>query len=225
MHDLAEGRHLMALRFLRACPLVHASCAATVIVLAPACATSPRPDPNATSVTRTTSAPVAVVVRSPLEREIVNGHDVGLARRVGAMLTADPAQKYSDIRISATPGGTVTLTGTVTTVRARRNIHELIGLVPGVAIVVDDLVVDARAKAESATSLVPNVLAQLEWDPRLDGRRVHVDATRDGKVALYGRLASESQRDAAIDDAERAGATEVEDFIEVIPGAPPLNPR
>jgi osmotically-inducible protein OsmY len=72
---------------------------------------------------------------------------------------------------------------------------------------------------------VPNVLAELEWDPRLDGRRVHVEASRGGTVVLRGRLASESQRAAAVDDAERAGAKEVIDLMEVIPGAPPLNPR
>jgi osmotically-inducible protein OsmY len=170
-------------------------------------------------------APVARVVQAPVEPEIVDGHDVALERRVVAMLSADPAQKYSDVRVSATPGGTVTLRGIVTTVRARRNIEEMIGHVPGVAIVLDDLLVDARARPPEVASLVPNVVSQLDWDPRLDGRRVHVEASRGGKVALRGRLSSESQRQAAIDDAMRAGATEVVDLLEVIPGAPPLDPR
>jgi osmotically-inducible protein OsmY len=193
-------------------------------VLVSACAGSPRPADVGT--TQLSSAPV-VVVQAPIEREIVDGHDVALERRVAAMLTADPAQKYSDVRVSATPGGTVTLRGTVPTVRARRNIHEMVGgtRVPGVAVLIDDVMVDPRAPVPEAAILVPNVLSQLEWDPRLDGRRVHVEATRYGKVHLYGRLSSESQRAAAVDDAWRAGATEVEDKLEVIVGAPPFNPR
>jgi osmotically-inducible protein OsmY len=228
----------MAVR-LRPNPL---GCALVAIALTSACASSPPRDATAasvTSVTQTTSAEMpatpatqttppirpVVVHQAPLMADIADGHDRALERRVAAMLTADPAQKYSDVRISATPGGTVTLRGVVTTVRARRNIEEMIAYVPGVAIVLDDLMVDARAKPPENASLVPNVVSQLDWDPRLDGRRVHVEASRYGEVILRGRLASESQRDAAIDDAARAGATEITDLLEVIPGAPPLNPR
>ncbi|MDB4995839.1 MAG: hypothetical protein JWM74_3271 [Myxococcaceae bacterium] len=225
----------MAVR-LRPNPL---GCALVAVAFASACASAPPRDATAasvttaTGVTQTTSAEMpatpmgkpVVVHQAALVQDIEDGHDRALERRVAAMLMADPAQKDSDVRISATPGGTVTLRGVVTTVRARRNIEEMIAYVPGVAIVLDDLMVDARAKPPEFASLVPNVISQLDWDPRLDGRRVHVEASRYGEVVLRGRLASESQRDAAIDDAARAGATEITDLLEVIPGASPLDPR
>lgn len=163
--------------------------------------------------------------RERADTERVGDRNVALEREVAAMLSADAAQRDSDVRVSATPGGTVRISGVVRSVRARRNAEVLIARVPGVVAFEDALQVRPRDAADPAAALVPRVIAMLDWDPRLDGDRVHVEATEAGSVRLTGRLAEESQRAAAVDDAFAAGATLVVDRLDVVPGSRPMNPR
>lgn len=163
--------------------------------------------------------------RERADTERVGDRNVALEREVAAMLSADAAQRDSDVWVSATPGGTVRISGVVRSVRARRNAEALIARVPGVVAFEDALQVRPRDAADPAAALVPRTVAMLDWDPRLDGNRVHVEATELGTVRLTGRLAEESQRAAAVDDAFAAGARFVVDRLDVVPGSRPMNPR
>jgi osmotically-inducible protein OsmY len=61
-----------------------------------------------------------------------------------------------------------------------------------------------------------DVLAELEWDPRIDPSRLQVHAS-DGAVSLRGTVTTYSQRRAAVRAAERvAGVKAVADGIEVV---------
>lgn len=61
-----------------------------------------------------------------------------------------------------------------------------------------------------------DVLAELEWDPRIDPSRLHVHA-EDGAVSLRGTVTTYAQRRAAVRAAERVqGVKAVADHIEVV---------
>jgi osmotically-inducible protein OsmY len=61
-----------------------------------------------------------------------------------------------------------------------------------------------------------DVLAELEWDPRIDPSDLHVHAA-DGAVSLRGTVTTYSQRRAAVRAAERVqGVKAVADDIEVV---------
>jgi osmotically-inducible protein OsmY len=61
-----------------------------------------------------------------------------------------------------------------------------------------------------------NVLAELEWDPRIDPSQLHVRA-EDGAVSLRGTVTTYAQRCAAVRAAERVqGVKAVADDIQVV---------
>lgn len=70
--------------------------------------------------------------------------------------------------------------------------------------------------AAGDVGLRENVLAELEWDPRIDPSKLHVHA-EDGAVSLRGTVTTYAQRCAAVWAAERVqGVKAVADDIEVV---------
>jgi osmotically-inducible protein OsmY len=70
--------------------------------------------------------------------------------------------------------------------------------------------------AAGDSRLREDVLAELEWDPRIDPSGLHVHAA-DGAVSLRGTVTTYSQRSAAVLAAERVqGVKSVADDIEVV---------
>jgi osmotically-inducible protein OsmY len=70
--------------------------------------------------------------------------------------------------------------------------------------------------AAGEIGLREDVLAELEWDPRIDPSKLHVHA-EDGAVSLRGTVTTYAQRHAAVRAAERVqGVKAVADDIEVV---------
>jgi osmotically-inducible protein OsmY len=72
-----------------------------------------------------------------------------------------------------------------------------------------------RVMDQRDRTVVERVVAELEWDPRLDASRVCVRA-RDGVVFLFGKVMSFAEKWAASRAALRAdGVVDVQDALEI----------
>jgi osmotically-inducible protein OsmY len=142
----------------------------------------------------------AIVVGSPIRS------DADLAKDVNASIKSDPATRTADVR-ATTSVGKVTLKGVADSSAQRDLAGELASRVRGVQAVT--VAVTLRMATRGDAEVRGAVADELLEDARLDGTRVTVEA-HSGDVVLSGVVGSIAQRDAAVKDASRAGARNVD---------------
>lgn len=135
--------------------------------------------------------------------------DTGLTTKVKVKFAADDVVKASQIEVT-TRGGVVTLTGNVDSQDAKERALKLARDTEGVVKVVDMIAArtalgggDAPEPTRSVGEVVDDsgitmsVKSRLLDDPLVKGLRIDVD-TRDGVVFLTGSIASDTERQKAI---------------------------
>lgn len=132
--------------------------------------------------------------------------DLDLTLAVDAALRRDPltARQRLQTRVQ---GGAVRLAGEVDSPAIRNAVLEDLQAIPGVAVIVDDLVVEHVTAPDGL--LAATVRRSLAQDPWLDGSRVRVD-TRRGVVRLGGWVTAPGERARAEADAWTAAPAAVD---------------
>lgn len=119
---------------------------------------------------------------------------------------------------AAVRNGRVTLTGSVETPYARMVAEEVIGRIPGVRALDNELEAPARPAGPPPDDvLLQDVIAHLEAHPYVDRDAIEVSVA-NGEVMLRGRVTDWRAEREAIRAAQEAGATNVLDSIEVVEG-------
>jgi len=113
------------------------------------------------------------------------------------------------IRVSASKG-TVTLTGSVESGLERLDAEGVVGRVPGVAGVDNQLAV-----TRTPTDVKAALEDYLYWDAMVRPNRVSIAVAADGTATLTGSLDSWGETRAATHDAMRAGASRVVNLLKV----------
>ena len=143
------------------------------------------------------------------------GNDARILHSVTQALAWDGRIDATGIDVIVS-GGTVTLSGTVTTASERSAAIEDAYKVPGVRNVIARIEV-GPSFADEDEALAAELRATLERDPRVDERLLTVEVT--GAIAkLIGTVSTPEEREAAEQDAwETTGVTRVVNSIVVVP--------
>jgi osmotically-inducible protein OsmY len=117
-----------------------------------------------------------------------------------------------------TNDGRVTLQGSVASEEEKKAIEDDVEEVPGVAALENDLKV--RGYGPQTVVVAPEAIQRrvtddIFWDPRVPVGRVTVKVGATGEVTLSGLVESRDEGQAAEEDAVRAGAAHVLDYIRV----------
>lgn len=144
----------------------------------------------------------------------VRRSDADIQADVQASLSINPATAGWLIQAAAI-GGTVTLSGTVSSTAERSLAGILARGVEGV-VDVDNEIVVGHAATRPPAEIKVDVDESLSWDPWLADRSVAVHVT-PGQVVLSGTVASAYERARAIDLAHVSGVTSVIDRLRVDP--------
>lgn len=149
-----------------------------------------------------------------------------LQRRVLDEIAWDPSVDSSEISVTATADGVITLAGDVPTYREKKAAEKAAKRVAGVKAVADELRVRLVKQARPAdTELAGAAVRAFEWHTGVPKDRVKV-TVEDGWITLEGKVHWEHQRRAAYKAVrDLAGVTGVTNRIELEVVAQPEDVR
>lgn len=151
-------------------------------------------------------------------RANVTRSDANIAKAVKDAILYDPRVKYFDV-VPHVSNGVVTLSGSVSTLKAKMAAEDLARNTVGVSTVKDNLAV--LPSQDSDAALASRITAVLAFDPTLDAGSIKVDVTH-GHAHLTGDVDTAFDSAEAFDDASGVlGVTAVKDDLGVRdPGMP-----
>jgi osmotically-inducible protein OsmY len=139
--------------------------------------------------------------------------DAEIAKAIKAAAVYEPRVAAFSIS-TGVADGVVTLTGSVTTLEAKRAMEALTSDIVGVNRIKDDIVVHPSRPVADA-KLEATVTDALACDPLTDGKSIHL-TIKDGRVTLTGTVGTYFESAEALDVASRiAGVTAVDDALAV----------
>ncbi len=156
---------------------------------------------------------VSVVVNYIQVRPTPSRTDADLIRDLRRSLLEDPATELQELDVSVTPGGAVTLSGSVDSWGERELAELVVASVRGVTAVQNQLQVRASGNRPDA-EIQADINGLLRWSIYVDHELVRVRVV-NGVVYLSGVVASAAEKKRAWLYALRSGATKVENELEV----------
>ena len=139
--------------------------------------------------------------------------DAELAGEAGDAFKNDPATRTAKVQATAS-GAMLTLSGTADSYSQRDLLGEIAAHVPGVREVNLNVAVP-RATVRSDREIAATITDRLHEDALLDGTRV-ASSVQGGDAVLSGVVGNLGQREAAVHDAQFAGAAKVDTLALLI---------